>query len=90
MNEPKPVISRQPNSSQVLVRFAIRLTIVTAFASFSTHAFGIVFADLLVLSAIFCTLIGAMRRERIFSPVLTHWDEAAACALLGGLVVALF
>jgi hypothetical protein len=48
-----------------------------------------VFAGLLALSAAFCALMGALRQEPIFGPVLTHWDEAAACAILGHLVVAL-
>jgi hypothetical protein len=33
---------------------------------------------------------GAMRREAMFGPVLTHWDEAAAYAVIGRLVSALF
>jgi hypothetical protein len=35
-------------------------------------------------------LVGAMRREAMFGPVLTHWDEAAAYAVIGLLVSALF
>jgi len=30
-----------------------------------------------------------MRREEMFSPVLTHWDEAAAYAVLGHLAAVL-
>jgi hypothetical protein len=41
------------------------------------------------LSAIFCAVVGAMRREAMFGPVLTHWDEAAAYAVIGLLVSAL-
>jgi hypothetical protein len=35
------------------------------------------------MSAIFCAVAGAMRREEMLGPVLTHWDEAAAYAVLG-------
>jgi hypothetical protein len=59
------------------------------FATLSPEGFGTVFAALLALSAIFCAVVGALRRESIFGPMLTHWDEAAACAVLGHLVVAL-
>jgi hypothetical protein len=41
------------------------------------------------LSAIFCAVAGAVRCEAIFDPVLTHWDEAAAYAVIGRLVSAL-
>jgi hypothetical protein len=41
------------------------------------------------LSAIFCVIVGAMRREAMFGPVLTHWDEAAAYAVIGRLSSAL-
>ena len=39
------------------------------------------FAALLALSAVFCIVAGAMRREVIFGPALTHWDEAAVYAI---------
>lgn len=89
MEEPRSPIQHQLSSSLVLVRFLFRLGLVSTFATFSPEGLGAVFAALLALSAIFCAVVGALRREAIFSPVLTHWDEAAACAVLGHLVVAL-
>jgi hypothetical protein len=38
----------------------------------------------------FCAVLGAMRREAMLGPVLTHWDEAAAYAVIGCLVSAVF
>jgi len=87
MVQPKPAIG--PNSSQVLVRFAFRLVLLSTFATFSTQVFGTVFSALLVLSALFCAFVGMLRREAIFSPVFTHWDEAATCAVLGHLIAVL-
>jgi hypothetical protein len=73
----------------VLVRFGVRLILVVTVASFSTQAFGAMLPALLVLSGIFCAVMGLLRHESIFGPVLTHWDEAAACAVLGRLAGAL-
>jgi hypothetical protein len=41
------------------------------------------------MSAIFCAVAGAMRREEMFGRALTHWDEAAAYAVLGHLAAVL-
>ena len=80
---PGPPIPRQFNTSQVLFRFVYRLALVTAFASLGAQDFRTMFAALLILSALFCAIVGAMRREAIFGPVLTHWDEAVAYAVIG-------
>jgi len=88
MEQQRPAIQHQPQSSQVLVRFLIRLMLVVAVASFGAQAFGALLSSLLVLSGVFCAVMGFMRREPIFGPVLTHWDEAVACAVLGHLAVA--
>lgn len=79
----------QLGSSHVLFRFIFRLVLLSMFATFGTQGFGRTFAALLALSAIFCAVSGVMRREEMFSRVLTHWDEAAAYVLIGGLVSAL-
>jgi hypothetical protein len=86
MVEPRPTIPHQFNSSQVILRFVFRIVLLSAFAAFGTQGFGMMFAALLALSAIFCAVVGAMRREAMFGPVLTHWDEAAAYAVIGRLV----
>jgi hypothetical protein len=78
MPEPRTAIARQLNASQVLLRFALRFVLLAAFATLSTQGFAVTFTILLVLSAIFCAVTAAMRREPMLSPALTHWDEAAA------------
>jgi hypothetical protein len=82
-------IPPQPNSRQVAFRFVFRLILLTALATVGSQGFGTTFAVLLALSAVFCTVTGAMRRETIFGPALTHWDEAAAYAIAGHVVQAL-
>ena len=42
------------------------------------------------MAAIFCAVAGAMRREEMFGPVLTHWDEAVAYAVIARLGSTLF
>ena len=89
MEGSRPTVPHRFNSTQVLFRFAFRIVLLSTFAAFSTQGFATVFAALLALSAIFCAIVGAMRREALFGPVLTHWDEAAAYAVVGRLVSAL-
>ena len=89
MPEPRPTIPHQLNSPQVLFRFVFRSVLLSILANFGTHGFGATLASLLALSAIFCMVAGAMRREAIFGPVLTHWDEAVAYIVFGRLVSAL-
>jgi hypothetical protein len=86
MKQPKPTFPHQLNSSQVLFRFLFRLVLLSALATLGTRGFGTTFATLLALSAIFCAVMGATRREVMFAPVLTHWDEAAAYAMIGWLL----
>ena len=88
MEEPRPTIPYQFSSSQVLFRFVFRLILLSIFATIGTQGYAAAFVALLALSAIFCTVVGAMRREAMFGPVLTHWDEAAAYAVIGRLVSA--
>jgi hypothetical protein len=83
MRQPRPTIAHEHDSRQVLFRFLFRLLLLIAFATFGTRGFGTAFSALLAMSAIFCAVAGAMRREEMLGPVLTHWDEAAAYAVLG-------
>ena len=74
-------IPPQINSRQVLFRIVLRLVLLTTLAAFGSQGFGKTFAALLALSAVFCIVTGVMRREAIFGPALTHWDEAAVYAI---------
>ena len=90
MEDQRPTIPHQLSSSQVLWRFVLRLLLLNTYSTFGTQGFGTTLAALLTLSATFCAVVGAMRREAMFGPVLTHWDEAAAYAVIGRLVSAVF
>jgi hypothetical protein len=80
---------RELGSRRVLVRFAIRTTILVAFAALGSIGFGTSLAALLAMSAILCAVLATVRREPAFQPALNHWDEAVAYAALYFLSVAL-
>jgi hypothetical protein len=81
-----PNLPRQLNSSHVLVRFGVRVIILASFAAFSSTGFGRSLAALLWMAIIFCTVMGAIRREPVFQGDLNHWDEAAAYGALFALI----
>lgn len=88
MYEPRSLITQQYSSPQVLLRFVFRLLLLCGVAAFGSPVFVTGFASLLLMSALFCAIMALMRREVIFGPVLTHWDEAAGYAVIGHLATA--
>jgi hypothetical protein len=81
-----PNLPRELRSSQVLIRFGLRMIILVAFAALGGAGFGRSLAALLWMSIILCAVIGAMRREPPFGAALNHWDETVAYAALFALV----
>ena len=67
---------------QVPVRFALRLALLATAALLGQQTY----ADCLILSAAFCVGVAELRREPLFSPELTHWDEAAGYGIALALV----
>src|SRR6266403_4836153 len=81
-----PNLPRELRSTQVLVRFCLRIIILVIFAAFGSIGFGRSLAALLGMSTILSAVIGAMRREPPFDVVLNHWDETLAYAAMFSLV----
>ena len=83
-----PNLPQQLTSTQVIVRFCLRMTILVFFATLGSIGFGRSLAALLWMSTILGAVIGVMRREPPFDNVLNHWDEtvayAALCCLVSG------
>jgi hypothetical protein len=77
-----PDISRNFGSAQSLTRFFVRLVIFSIFAAFGSQAFGKTLEGLLVWAVFYCIFTAAVRREEPFGPALTHFDEAAAYAVI--------
>ncbi|RTL49517.1 MAG: hypothetical protein EKK40_14255 [Bradyrhizobiaceae bacterium] len=79
---PSSGLPSETRSAQVIVRFTLRIVLLGVFASFGNAGFSASLAVLLGMTVMIATLAAAIRREEIFSPVLTHWDEAAAYSAL--------
>ena len=75
----------QLGSAQALVRFFLRLVILSIFAALGSQGFGKTFESLLIFAVLYCIFVAAIRREEPFAPVLTHFDEAAAYAVIARL-----
>jgi|ERR1700704_3934847 hypothetical protein len=81
-----PNIPRELGSAYVLTRFLLRMLILCVFSTLGSHGFGKTLASMLVLAALYCIFAAAIRREAPFGPVLTHFDEAAAYAVVARLI----
>jgi hypothetical protein len=81
-----PNLSRELGSTQVIVRFCLRIGILVIFAAFASIGFGRSLAALLSMSIVLCAVIGTLKREPPLGMVLNHWDEATAYAALFSLV----
>ena len=75
------------DSIHVLIRFGIRLAILIALAFVAQIGFDQAFPRFLLLAGLFCSVWAMFRREPMFGPVLTHWDEAAALIIMSRLAV---
>ena len=80
-----PDIPRDLGSAQALARFFLRLVILGIFAALGSQGFGMALEGLLAFAAFYCIFSAAVRREEPFGPVLTHFDEAAAYAVIARL-----
>ena len=80
-----PDISRYFGSAQALTRFFLRLVILSIFAVLGSQGFGKTLESLLMLAVFYCVFFAAIRRAEPFAPVLTHFDEAAAYAVIARL-----
>jgi hypothetical protein len=81
-----PNLPRELRSTQVLIRFCLRMSILVVFAAFASIDFGRSLATLLWMAIILCAVVGAVKREPLFDIVLNHWDETVAYAAMFALV----
>jgi hypothetical protein len=71
-----PDVPRILSTRYVLIRMALRVALLAAIAAFGTQGFAKTLASFLLFAAIFCAVVGVMRREPMSWHLLTHWDEA--------------
>jgi hypothetical protein len=69
-------------SVAVVLRFLLRMVILGIFATIGSLGFLKTLESLLVMATLYCFFAAAFRREAPFGPALTHFDEAAAYALI--------
>lgn len=81
-------LTQASKSTEVLVRFGLRMAAITAFAVFGGIGFQRGLVVMLWMSAILSTVIAMFDREEPLGSILSHWDEAMAYAALCCLIVA--
>jgi hypothetical protein len=77
-----PNLPQRLRSTQVLIRFGLRLLILIAFAGFGSIGLNQSLLALFWMAAVLCALIACIRRERFLDHELNHWDEMAAYSAL--------
>jgi hypothetical protein len=83
-NDQEPV---DPNQEH-LIRWGLMVAFCLFFAShYPVEVMPIKLAGFLLLGALMAAIGAALREEAILAPHLTRWDEAAASAALGLLVL---
>jgi len=81
-----PNLTRELRSTQVIVRFCMRMTVLVIFAAFASVGFDRSLTVLLWMSAMMSTLLATLERDGPLDTALNHWDEAMAYAALCCLV----
>jgi hypothetical protein len=81
-----PNLPQQLTSTQVIVRFCLRMIILVFFAMLGSIGFSRSLAALLWMSTILGAVMAVVKREPPFDKVLNHWDETVAYAALCWLV----
>jgi hypothetical protein len=83
--QPTNLNSPRASSSRVLFRFGLRMVVLVSFASLGQNGYARALLALLLMSVAMCAAWAGARREPLFGPSLTNWDEAAAYGCLASL-----
>ena len=83
--QPTNLNSPRASSSRVLFRFGLRIIVLVSFASLGQQGYARALLALLLMSVGMCAAWAVMRREPLFGPALSNWDEAAAYGCLASL-----
>jgi hypothetical protein len=76
-------LTQASKSTEVIVRFALRMVAIVAFAAFCGLGFERGLTVLLWMSAILSAVLATFDREEPLDAALNHWDEAMTYAALG-------
>jgi hypothetical protein len=75
-------LTQASKSTEVIVRFALRMAVIVAFAAFCGIGFELGLTLLLWMSTILSGVIATFDREEPLDTALNHWDETLAYAAL--------
>jgi hypothetical protein len=85
---PNMNLTNELKSTQVIVRFFLRMIILVIFAAFGSIGFDRSLTALLWMSTILSAVLETLEQEEPLDAVLNHWDEtmayAALCCLISG------
>jgi hypothetical protein len=85
---PNMHLTNELKSTQVIVRFCLRMFILVTFAAFGSIGFDRSLTALLWMSTILSAALATLEQEEPLDAVLNHWDEtmayAALCCLISG------
>ena len=84
-----PNLPQRLRSTQVLIRFGVRLLVLVGFASLGSIGFNQSLMALFWMAGVLCAAIACIRRDRLLDQYLNHWDEVAAYSALYSLTRAL-
>ena len=84
-----PNLPQRLRSTQVLIRFGVRLLVLVGFASLGSIGFNQSLMALFWMAGVLCAAIACIRRDRLLDHDLNHWDEVAAYGALYALTRAL-
>jgi hypothetical protein len=85
-NFTQELTSTQVKSTEVILRFGLRMIVLIIFAAFGGAGFDRSLTALLWMSAILSTVLASLEQDGPFDAVLNNWDEAMAYAALCCLV----
>ena len=74
--------TQQLKSTQVIIRFCVRMIILMIFAAFGSIGFDRSLTALLWMATILSAMLATLWREEPLGSVLNHWDETFAYAAL--------
>jgi len=81
-----PHIPRELALAHALIRFTTRMLILGILAAVGSQGFARTLVIALAFAVLYCVFVATIRRESLFAPCLTHFDEAAAYAAIAHLV----
>ncbi len=80
--------TQELKSTEVIVRFCLRMAVLVIFAAFGSIGFDRGLTVLLWMSTILSAVLATLERDEPLDAALNHWDEtmayAALCCLISG------